>query len=153
MGIKKLELNDIIKDNQNIVELDSTYYSLTKAFPLKIITNSKENDVALAISERLINFLNSSKNSPTGMVEYLKTLTVMIHEYEEKSIKKKEVSGRALLAYLMELHDLKQTDLANEVGGQSVVSELLKGNRAFNTRQITALAKRFGVDASLFIGE
>ena len=54
------------------------------------------------------------------------------------------VSGVDVLRYLMEEHDLRQSDLP-EVGSQGVVSEILGGKRELNVRQIRALAERFGV--------
>lgn len=151
MGIKKLELKDIIKETKNISSLDDSFHLLTKAFPLKMIENDNENTVALNLSQKLISLLNTSKVVKAGVKEYLKTLTYLIHEYENQKFKIKKASGRELLAYLMELHELKQTDLAEEVGGQPVVSALLSGTRELNTKQIKALAKRFSVEASLFI--
>ena len=48
------------------------------------------------------------------------------------------------LAFLMEQHGLRQSDLP-EVGAQSVVSAVLSGKRELNLRQTQALARRFGV--------
>jgi HTH-type transcriptional regulator/antitoxin HigA len=56
-----------------------------------------------------------------------------------------------LLAYLMEEHGLKQSDLP-EVGPQSVVSEILSGKRAPNLRQVKVLAKRFRVPMETLAG-
>jgi antitoxin component HigA of HigAB toxin-antitoxin module len=36
----------------------------------------------------------------------------------------------------MKEHDLVQADLSKELGGQSVVSEILSGNRELNKKQI-----------------
>jgi HTH-type transcriptional regulator/antitoxin HigA len=49
-----------------------------------------------------------------------------------------------VLAFLMEEHGLKQSDLP-EIGPQSVVSAILSGKRQLNLRQVRALAKRFQV--------
>ncbi len=62
-----------------------------------------------------------------------------------------DVSGRDMLAYLMELKGLTQTDLAKELGGQPNVSKVLKGERELNLRQIRALAEKFKVEPNLFI--
>jgi HTH-type transcriptional regulator/antitoxin HigA len=51
----------------------------------------------------------------------------------------------------MDQHDLKQADLTQEIGAQSVVSEILNGRRGINVRQAKALAQRFGVSSSVFI--
>jgi len=50
----------------------------------------------------------------------------------------------------MEQHRLTQSDLP-EVGTQGVVSEILRGKRELNVRQIKALSSRFHVQASVFI--
>jgi HTH-type transcriptional regulator/antitoxin HigA len=51
----------------------------------------------------------------------------------------------------MEEHDLKQVDLTDDLGTQSVVSEILAGKRDINIRQARALAKRFRVSPVVFI--
>lgn len=56
-----------------------------------------------------------------------------------------------MLAYLMELQGLNQTDFSKELGGQPVVSKILKGERELNLRQVKALAKRFKVSPEVFI--
>ena len=59
------------------------------------------------------------------------------------------VKSGSMLRYLMEEHELKQSDLP-EIGSQGVVSEILRGKRELNTRQISVLAKRFGVSPAMF---
>ena len=54
------------------------------------------------------------------------------------------------LAFLMEQHGLRQSDLP-ELGPQSVVSELLRGKRTLNMRQTVALAKRFALPMEAFV--
>ena len=51
---------------------------------------------------------------------------------------------------LMDGHNLTQSDLP-EVGSQGVISEIIRGKRELNVRQIRALAKRFKVSPSVFI--
>jgi HTH-type transcriptional regulator/antitoxin HigA len=60
------------------------------------------------------------------------------------------VGGAEVLAYLMGLHELRQSDLP-EIGSQGVVSEILSGRRELNVRQIRALAERFGVSPAVFV--
>jgi HTH-type transcriptional regulator/antitoxin HigA len=54
-----------------------------------------------------------------------------------------------MLKVLMEEHGLRQGDLP-EIGSQGVVSEILRGKRELNVRQIAALSKRFGLPADVF---
>ena len=49
-------------------------------------------------------------------------------------------------------HNLRQTDLRKELGGQSIVSAILAGKRNINRKQMLALGKRFGVNPGLFVG-
>jgi len=55
------------------------------------------------------------------------------------------------LAFLMEQHGLRQSDLP-EIGAQSVVSDVLAGKRALNLRQTKALARRFSVPMDSLVG-
>ena len=61
-----------------------------------------------------------------------------------------QVCGVDVLCFLMEEHGLTQSDLP-EIGSQGVVSEVLRGKREPNIRQIRALAKRFQVSPAVFI--
>ena len=56
----------------------------------------------------------------------------------------------AVLKFLMQEHDLRQSDLP-EIGSQGVVSEVLTGKRELNARQIKRLAKRFNVSPAVFV--
>lgn len=62
-----------------------------------------------------------------------------------------EATPAQVLSYLMAEHGLKQADLAEELGGQSIVSAILNGKRELNTRQVKALAARFEVSPAVFL--
>lgn len=59
-------------------------------------------------------------------------------------------SGVALLAVLMEQHELGVADLP-ELGSKSLVSKILNKQRRFTLDHIQALSKRFGIDPALFL--
>jgi len=80
----------------------------------------------------------------------LDTLGTLIHAYEEEHHPIPESSGADVLRFLMEEHGLTQSDLP-EIGSQGVVSEILRGKRELNVRQIRALATRFHVSPAVFI--
>jgi len=74
-----------------------------------------------------------------------------IHEYEDRAHPWPDTTTPAsVLAFLMDQHGLKQSDLP-EVGPQSVVSEVLSGKRTLNLRQVKALATRFSVPLEAFV--
>ena len=55
-----------------------------------------------------------------------------------------------VLRFLMDEHGLTQSDLP-ELGSQGVVSEILRGRRQINVRQVRALSARFCVSPAVFI--
>lgn len=57
-----------------------------------------------------------------------------------------------VLRFLMEQHGLRQRDLAPEIGSESLVSLILAGKRNLTIGHIHALAERFHVPASVFVG-
>jgi HTH-type transcriptional regulator/antitoxin HigA len=75
----------------------------------------------------------------------------MIAMYDErKNYEIKNVRGIDALKFLMQQHQIKQSDLP-EIGSQGVVSEILQGKRKLNLNQIKKLSKRFHVSPNTFI--
>jgi HTH-type transcriptional regulator/antitoxin HigA len=50
----------------------------------------------------------------------------------------------------MKQNSLRQSDLA-EIGPQSIVSDVLRGKRRLNVRQVAKLSKRFKLPAEVFM--
>jgi len=87
------------------------------------------------------------------LADLLDIVSTLVAQYENSNQPAlPHVEPREVLRFLMEQHGLRQNHLAKELGTQSVVSEVLSGQRELNTRQIRALAKRFGVSPAVFIG-
>jgi HTH-type transcriptional regulator/antitoxin HigA len=79
------------------------------------------------------------------------SLSDLIEEWESKHhAMPPAASGVEVLRFLMQEHNIKQTELP-EIGTQSVVSEVLNGKRQLNVHHIARLSARFGVSADLFI--
>jgi HTH-type transcriptional regulator/antitoxin HigA len=87
------------------------------------------------------------KHPAMGLVDIVGDL---IEDYEAKHHSLPEVTGVQALKFLMEQHGLKQSDLC-EIGSQGVLSEILKGKRELNIRQVRALSERFGVSTATFV--
>lgn len=88
-------------------------------------------------------------NEAHPLFNFLEVLGTLIESYEEDHVKIPDVPAKEVLKYLMQEHGLGQADLS-EIGSQGVVSEILRGKRELNTRQIRALSKRFGVSPAVF---
>lgn len=63
------------------------------------------------------------------------------------------LSGVALLRTLMDQYHLTQSDFENEIGKKSLVSRILNGQRTLTQEHMRALAKRFDVPVSAFVGD
>jgi HTH-type transcriptional regulator / antitoxin HigA len=120
----------------------------TAISPLLSLRNEQEYDRAVERLNRLLDEVGTDEQHP--LYTLLDTLGTLIHAYEEEHHPIPECSGVDVLRFLMEEHDLTQSDLP-EIGSQGVVSEILRGKRELNVRQIRALAKRFHVSPGVFI--
>ena len=86
------------------------------------------------------------------LADLLDIVSTLVAQYENANqLELSPVEPREVLRFLMEQHGLRQSHLAKELGTQSVVSEVLAGQRELNTRQIRALSRRFKVSPAVFI--
>src|ERR671924_350372 len=120
----------------------------TAISPLLSIRNEREYDLAVERLNRLLDEVGTDEEHP--LYTLLDTLGTLIHAYEEEHHPTPECSGPDVLRFLMEEHGLTQSDLP-EVGSQGVISDILRGKRELNVRQIRALATRFHVSPAVFI--
>lgn len=87
------------------------------------------------------------RHAAMGLVDIVGDL---IADYESQSTTVTETTGVQALKFLMDQHEVKQSEMP-EIGSQGVVSEILAGKRELNIRQVRALAERFGVSAATFV--
>jgi len=122
--------------------------SWTKISPLLNIQNEQEYEEAVERLNNLIDEVGTDEHHP--LYSLLDTLGTVIFAYEEEHYLMPKCRGGDSLQFLMDEHSLTQSELP-EVGSQGVVSEIIRGKRELNVRQIRALAKRFQVSPSVFI--
>jgi HTH-type transcriptional regulator / antitoxin HigA len=120
----------------------------TALSPLLSIRNEHEYDCAVERLNHLLDEVGTDEQHP--LYTLLDTLGTLVHAYEEQHHPMPECSGVDVLRFLMDEHGLSQSDLS-EIGSQGVVSDVLRGKRELNVRQIRALAKRFQVSPAVFI--
>lgn len=82
--------------------------------------------------------------------QYLNAVIPFIEQYEKREFSIGSATPEDVLGFLMEQHDLSQYDLARELGGQPVVSQILRGKRRLTREHIERLSKRFGVTPATF---
>ena len=105
--------------------------------------------------KRLVMFLDHlldevGENESHPMASLVETLGSLVETYEEKKYPETKGGAVETLQFLMEEHGLTQSDLP-EIGSQGVISEILKGHRKLNIRQIGELSRRFHVSPAVFI--
>jgi len=120
----------------------------TAISPLLSLRNEQEYDRAVEHLNRLLDEVGTDQQHP--LYTLLDTLGTLIHAYEEEHHPIPTCSGVDVLRFLMDEHGLTQSDVP-EIGSQGVVSEVLRGKRELNIRQIRALAKRFQMSPAVFI--
>ena len=127
------------------------WHSLQKALSFKVgtIHNKTQYKQAVNLMNGVLDIVgDNEKHELAGLLELLGQL---VEDYEKEHHVIPDAEPREVLRLLMEQNGLKQIDLADEIGRQSVVSEILSGKRQINARQAKALAARFGVSAAAFI--
>jgi HTH-type transcriptional regulator/antitoxin HigA len=82
--------------------------------------------------------------------DYANILAVLIEGYESKRFSIPDASPVAVLSELIEANNLRQKDLAPIFGGESAVSEVLKGKRELNKHQIEKLSRQFAISPACF---
>ena len=108
-------------------------------------------EVDLENATELVDALAGHKLSK-DQEDYLETLTELIEAYESEHHPIKKIRGLDALKYLLLENGLNGAGLAQIIEtSPSLAYKILAGTRNLTTAQIKLLAKRFCVDASLFI--
>lgn len=118
---------------------------------LSPIRSEKHYRMAERFVDALMAIVGEDERHP--LAGLLDVLALHMEAYEAEHHRIEGSSGREVLKFLMDQHGLKQADLAAVFGGQGNVSDVLRGKRELNVRQIRALSKRFGVSPAVFFDE
>jgi HTH-type transcriptional regulator/antitoxin HigA len=102
-----------------------------------------------AYISRLLELQRKAHRS-TEETETAKLLVVMISDYEAKHFVVEKAPGVEVLRELMAANGLRQKDLADDLGGESIVSLILQEKRQLNRQQMEKLSHRFHVSPAVF---
>jgi HTH-type transcriptional regulator/antitoxin HigA len=119
---------------------------LVKEEAPKIISSVQQHEAYIS---RLLD-LQRKAHRTAEESETAKLLIVLIADYEAKHFTVEKVSGVKVLKELMDTNGLRQKDLAVDLGGESIVSLILKEKRQLNRRQMEKLGERFHVSPAVF---
>lgn len=107
-------------------------------------------DEQLAAYTKALYRLTAEARPTRAQVRAIELLTLLIERYEEERYAVPKASPADVLRFLIDRHGLKQRDLARDLGGESVVSEVLSGKRKLNATHIEHLSRRFRVSPAVF---
>ena len=119
--------------------------------PVKIspIRNDEQYEQTIAMMNGLIDVVGDDENHE--LADFLYLVGQLVEDYESIHVSIPDAAPNEVLRFLMDQHGLTQADLAEDLGGQSVVSAILTGKRELNLRQAKALATRFKVSTAVFL--
>lgn len=120
---------------------------LSRAMPV-VIETEEENNRMLAEAEKL---MAKGENISPEEDALLRLMATLIQDFEERFYQPGEATPLEILHHLMDARDLKQSDLLEVFGSKGIASEVINGKRSISKAHAKALAKFFGVPASLFI--
>ena len=124
------------------------YLELIRQFPLRPLAG----DADLAAAVRAVDGLIDLEELSRAEDDYLAVLARIVEEYEEVHCPAGGTPADGVLAYLMELREYTQAQVAEGAGiAASTVSEILAGRRRMNLKQVVKLAAFFGVGPAVFL--
>ena len=141
-------MSAVITRHLDLKSVQSAWKGLTNLVPLGPITGNRNYEHRVRILDGLLDRIGADESHP--LTPLLDLLARQIEVYEKEHQQLPGATAAEVLRYLMEEHQLAQSDLP-EIGSQGVVSEILRGKRELNIRHVRVLAARFNVSPASFI--
>ena len=129
--------------------LDVNKYGQLLLYTLpSVIETEAENERVLAFIESL---LRKGDNLSPEEERLLNLLSLLVEQFEEKAYQFDDSPPHRVLQFLMEQHNLKQSDLVPLLGSRGHVSDIVNGKRGISKNHAKALAGFFHTSAELFL--
>jgi len=126
--------------------LAANYAALLSEVRPEVIHDEEQNQACIRRLEEL-----TSKKSVTRAEEKLiELLAVLIEDFEAREYPVPEAGPLDIIRHLMEAHQLRQKDMVDIFGTESIVSDVLNGKRDLTKAHIKKLSARFGVSPAVF---
>lgn len=111
-----------------------------------VIHDEAENRIFIETLERL----TSKENVSAAEERLIELLVVLVKEYEARSSPVPDAGPLDIIRHLMDEHQLRQKDLVDVFGTESIVSDVLNGKRELQKEHIKRLSARFKVSPAAF---
>lgn len=118
---------------------------LSEAKP-EVIRSEEQNQAYI----RRLEELTSRKKVTPAEEKLIALLTLLVEEYEAKEYPLPQAGPLDIIRHLMEANGLRQKDLADVFGTESIVSDVLNGKRDLAKEHIRRLSTRFHVSPAAF---
>jgi HTH-type transcriptional regulator / antitoxin HigA len=129
-------------------KMPKTFDGLCRMLAPRPIHDEADYDNAIEMLDSLVGFeLNSDQ------LDYVVVMTTLVGAYEDvhHAIDTSDISGLDMLKYLLEQSEMTASDLGVLLGNRSLGSKILRGERELSKTHLRILAKRFKVDAGVFL--
>jgi HTH-type transcriptional regulator/antitoxin HigA len=94
--------------------------------------------------------LTAKKRVTAGERKLIELLTLLVEDFESRHYVVPEAGPLDIVRHLMEAHGLRQKDLADVFGTESIVSDVLNGKRNLTKEHIRKLSGKFNVSPAVF---
>jgi len=129
-----------------VIVLAIDYGSLLAERKPEVIHGEEQNEAYIKILEGLV-----SKENPTPAEDkFAELLALLIEDFESKHYQLGKSGPLDVIRHMMEENGLRQKDLVDVFGTESIVSEVLNGKRALTADHIKRLSARFSVSPAVF---
>jgi len=112
----------------------------------EVIQDEKQNRAYIGRLE----VLSSKKHLTSAEQKLMRLLLLLVEDFERNSDPIPDAGPIDVLRHLMEAHGLRQRDLTDVFGAESIVSEVLHGKRELTKAHIRRLSVRFSVSPAVF---
>jgi HTH-type transcriptional regulator/antitoxin HigA len=126
--------------------LTGSYAALLSAIRPEVIRDEKQNRAYIGRLE----VLSSKKHLTSAEQKLMRLLLLLVEDFERNSDPVPDAGPVDVLRHLMEAHGLRQRDLTDVFGTESIVSEILHGKRDLTKEHIRRLSIRFSVSPAVF---
>jgi len=122
------------------------YAALLSETKPEVIRGEQQNQYFLEKLERL----TSKKSVSAAERKLIELLTVLIEDFESKAYPIQDAEPIEVIRHLMQANELRQKDLLDVFGTESIASDVLNGKRELTKEHIRRLSKRFGISPAVF---
>ena len=126
--------------------LTGSYAALLSEIRPEVIRDEKQNRAYIGRLE----VLSSKKHLTSAEQKLMRLLLLLVEDFERNSDPVPDAGPIDVLRHLMEAHGLRQRDLTDVFGTESIVSEILHGKRDLTKEHIRRLSIRFSVSPAVF---